>query len=194
MKKISLILVLAMLTAILAGCGADTELEAQLSKLTQQMELLESRIAALEAENAALKAQLEADPNIPSDSNAFAPTAALMFGDWTAEDGILTVSGGFVRVADLSMDDGLMAEIHACDLILCWSGMELFKDSLHLHPGEASDSFELELEPLRYALPELYEGDELELNLEVTLSDGTVLTAWGGSWEYDGTGLVQVAG
>ena len=191
MKKASLILVFLFLTALLAGCGTSKALEDKLNNLTEQLKLLENRVAALEAENSALKAQLFNDPHI---SDAFAPEAEFMFADWTAEDGILTVSGGFARVSGLDLGGGNIAEIHTCDLVLYWGGMELFKDALILHPGEAIDSFELELDTLRYHLPDLSEGDQIELMLEVTLSTGAALTAWGGSWEYTDGQLIMIAG
>ena len=195
MKKISLILVFALLTAILAGCGGNSELESQVSNLQEQLTLLQDRVALLEAENENLKARLDSEVIIPiPESGTYHPAAEFFFGDWTESEGVLTLTDGFVRVSGLTMADGQMADIAACELVLYCGGMELGKDILRLHPGEASDSFELELDTLRYELPGLSVGDALELILEVTLSDSTVLTVWGGNWEYDGGNLVMIAG
>lgn len=195
MKKISLILVFALLAAILAGCGGNSELEGKVNNLQEQLTLLQDRVATLEAENENLKARLDSEVIIPiPESGSYNPAAEFFFGDWAESEGVLTLIDGFVRVSGLAMADGQVADIAACELVLYCGGMELRKDSLTLHPGEASDSFELELDTLRYELPGLSEGDALELILEVTLSDSTVLTVWGGNWEYDGENLVMIAG
>lgn len=193
-KLLSLIFSLLLLTAVLSGCGADSALEEKVALLDEQLALLRGRVDALEAENAALKAMLSPSGDSGFESDTYAPAAEFFFEDWSAEDGILTVSGGFVRVSGLSMADGTIADIYGCDLVLYWGGMELSKDALILNPGEAADSFELELDTLRYTLPDFSQGDQLELNLEVILSDGTTLTAWGGSWEYLDGALIMIAG
>ena len=47
---------------------------------------------------------------------------------------------------------------------------------------------------LEFAMPELEEGSQLELTLEVTLSDGQVLSHCGSSWYvFDGE-LIQAVG
>lgn len=201
-KLLSLIFSLLLLTAVLSGCGADSGLDDKISHLEEQLALLDGRVAALEAENAALKARLEADTamdapvsDLPTeDTNAFAPTAEFIFGDWTVDEDILTLSEVFARVAGLTMLDGSIAEIYGCDLVLYWGGMELSKEPLTMYPGEAADSFELELDQLQFALPDFSEGDQLELTMELTLFDGTVLTIWGGSWEYLEGELIMIAG
>ena len=188
MKKIFAVL-LALSMILLTGCGS--EVEGKLAHLEEQVNLLQDRVAALEAENELLKQQLDTSAgDVPGKFSEADPTAELILFDWTLPEDLLALDGAFARVK--SLGEGVTVE--SCSLILFKNGEALEASSLTLLPGEAVDSYELEMGPLAYHLPELSEGDILELGLEVLLSDGQVLTAWGGSWDFLDGVLVMIAG
>ncbi len=188
MKKTAALL-LALVMLLLTGCNSD--LESRIGGLEEQLALLQSRVETLEKENALLRQQLNTTAGEMAAPEAeYAPEAELILYDWTVREDLLELEGAFARVMHLGEGTG----IGSCSLILLKNGEGLEASSLTLLPGEAVDSYELELGPLAYHLPEFSEGDILELELEVLLSDGRVLTAWGGSWDYLDGRLVMIAG
>ena len=186
-KTVALALILTML--LLSGCNSD--MGSRVAGLEEQLTLLQDRVAALEAENTLLKQQLEASggeiaPQVPD----MDPTAELALYDWAVVEDLLTLEGAFVRV--MSLGEGVAVD--SCSLIFMKNGVALEASALTLLPGEAMDSFELEMGPLAYRLPELSEGDVLELTLEALLTDGSLVTALGGSWDFLDGALVMIAG
>ena len=195
MKKMSLILVFVLLTAILAGCGGNRELETKISHLDEQLTLLQERVTALETENALLRLQLEelGAPEMEQPHDEYNPIAELTIYDWTADGTTLTVQG-FARVMALAKGDGTIGQIAYCMLTLSCNGVDVVSHELQLLPGEASDSLELELDAEAFSLSDFVDGDSLELRLEVALTDGTYLTALGGGWDYADNQLIMIAG
>jgi hypothetical protein len=178
------------LTVLLCGCNSN--LEPRVAGLEEQLNLLQDRVSALEAENALLKQLLETsgEENVAPQVPELEPAAELALYDWTVVEDLLTLEGAFARV--MSLGEG--TAVDSCSLIFMKNGEALEASALTLLPGEAVDSFELEMGPLAYHLPELSDGDVLELRLEVLLTDGSLLTAWGGSWDYLDGALVMIAG
>ena len=190
MKKI-FALVLALCFLLLAGCGSEAD--GKLAYLEEQMLLLQDRVSALEAENAQLRLQLNELANqkveLPQ-IEEYDPIAELMPYDWQYEAQTLTIDGAFARVMALGPNQAA----DSCRLLLYRNDMLLVSRSLTLLPGEASNSLELELEPMVFDLSSLADGDILTMELEVVLSDGTQLQAQGGSWEVAEGNLMMIAG
>lgn len=186
MKKIALILVLALLIALASGCSADKGLEDQLSTLTDRLTQLENRVAALEEENDLLMQENSGESN-PSGSVA---VASLMLHDWAWDGSLLTVSGSFARI--MSLEAG--TEISSCQIRLYRNEELVDHIPLTLLPGEADNSLELDVESLFFDLSHISQGDMVTMDLEILLSTGTFLTARGGSWEYQDGELMLIAG
>lgn len=140
----------------------------------------------------------ESRPTVPDEEEiptGAAPAEAsshycnLIVGDWSFYDAALTVDTAFAQVMagpNVTIDDARK--------ILTVNGEALYAAVLTLHPGEAGDSYELDLDKAEYLLLELSEGDHVELLLEATLSDGCVLTSCGAGWDYEGGQLLMIAG
>jgi hypothetical protein len=77
-------------------------------------------------------------------------------------------------------------------LVLTQNGRILCRRSVTLVPGEADNSFEAFVNTLSLSPETAAEEGELLLTLEVTLSDGTELSADGGSW-YLSNGEIYAA-
>lgn len=197
-KTIAFTLCIALLLA-LAGCGEGASvdlspLESEITRLNEDLAALRGRVEALEAENELLRAQLAEMGSAPEQTVPdYNPIAELNIYDWTAEGTTLTVHA-FARVMSLAKGDGTIGQVESCTLVLRLNDVDWESRELQLLPGEASDSMELELEGEVYALEELADGDTLELRLEILLTDGKILTAVGGGWDYAEGQLMMIAG
>ena len=180
--------ILALLALILALAGL---VPAVFTCLEVRMQA--ARISELEAELLGLKAQIsETQPMIPDtpaepeDGECY---CNLYLGDWTCDGGALTLTTAFAQVVTTA--DRPLA---GAALILEVNGEAFSTVILDMHPGEASDSYELDLAGFPLDLPELAHGDHLDLYLEATLTDGTVLNFPGGSWDWENGRLLMIAG
>lgn len=195
-KLLSILALIIVVSAVFAGC--DSGLEARVDSLDGQLAQLQARVDTLEAENAALKAQLESaaipETEAPVSETDREPSAELTILDWNFEEDMLIVNGVFARVMNLAKAGEAVPEVESSTVALYRNGTQIYYENFELLPGEASDSYERDLEFFGYELSDLSEGDQLELLLEVTLSDGTSLTAWGGSWDYVNGQLLLTVG
>ena len=112
--------------------------------------------------------------------------------DWSSSDGNLTIGACYIQVQlpQLSVSDTLSCS--QANLILRRGDEVLQTLTVSLTPGEGSRSYEATAEHVTFALPELTEGDSLDLWLEVALSDGQSLSSCAGSW-YFAEGRLELA-
>lgn len=192
MKK-SIIAILALilaLAALILTVFACLEIKAQ----TARLDALETQLQQLQSQMAETQPPVT-DPPVADPTNPPAPEdegecyCNLYLGDWTCEDGTLTLTAASAQVVSTPG-----RQLTGAALILEVNGTSHSTVVLQMHPGEASDSYELDLSGFSLNLPELSQGDQMNLYLEATLSDGSVLTALGGTWDYEGDQLLMVAG
>lgn len=115
---------------------------------------------------------------------------------WVANGGKLTISLAYIQaqLPRLSVS-GDMPAIANARLLLVYNGEDFSDLALTLEPGEGGGAYELTLSGGELNWPEeLTDGDNLDLYLEVELSDGNVLSTMGGSWFYGDGGLDLVVG
>ena len=100
---------------------------------------------------------------------------------WTQEDSQLTLTTGYAQV-QLPRISGHSVDYKASDLVLRIGDKELQRVSVTMPKGEAEGSYEIVLENIQFEMPELEDDQQLDLWLEVTLTDGQILTYNGCSW------------
>ena len=194
MKK-NILAVIALILALisLALCGMTISAawdmadryDAQLAWMDERYASLKSRMDALEAQPEAPIFTEPAPTEAPEENIAY---CNLILGDWIFENGKLTISTAFAQVlAENTPLDGSA-------IVLQINGETIIASPIEMAPGEASDSYELDLAELAFDVPQLSDGDSVELGLEITLADGRVLTSWGGSWEYLENNLQMIGG
>lgn len=115
---------------------------------------------------------------------------------WMAEGGKLTISLAYLQAQLPRLTvSGDMPSIVKSRLLLVYNGEDFGELSVALESGEGAGAYELTLSGGDLNWPaELNEGDNLDLYLEVELSDGGVLSTMGGSWYYGDGGLDLVVG
>ena len=85
-------------------------------------------------------------------------------------------------------------EIATAEIVLRLNGEDCHRIPIQLNASEVEGSLELIIKDLALPMPELQEGDALELFLEVTLTDGRHLIAFGITWRMEGDRLSSAVG
>lgn len=111
------------------------------------------------------------------------------------EDSKLTLPTGKVQVkTPLITNEGETISCQEAALVLTFNGETLDRKVLTLTETDTKGLWEAALENIIFDAPEI-EGDQsLDLTLNVTLTNGQVLSAFGGSWVPNDEGLLPVVG
>lgn len=118
----------------------------------------------------------------------------LVVNDWAEGEGALMLSDAYAQVQLPKISAAGTVEIASAELVLRLNGGEVSRDAISLTASEVAGSFELPIAGMTLAMPLLEAGDVLELSLEVVLTDGRHLNAFGISWTSDGTSLSSAVG
>ena len=118
-------------------------------------------------------------------SSGLNPYCNMFVKNWTYDEKTLTLSSGFIQLQlpRIVSDDGL--DYSSSQLVLQLNGQEVQRQSITLPKGEGEGSYELAITDLVFDMPEMDNDYQLDLWLDVTLSDGSVLTQSGCSWTYN---------
>ena len=118
----------------------------------------------------------------------------LLVNDWQEMSGSLMLTDAAAQVQlPLASSNGAV-NLMASELVLRRSGEEVLRIPISMEPSEVAGSFDVTIPDTRFPLPELEEGESLELYLEVILSDGRRLSALGISWQKTEEGLSSAVG
>jgi len=114
---------------------------------------------------------------------------------WEDEGGNLNITSGYVQVQMPRIFAGETAvDFSGAELVLKLNGEALESQPLELPAGEGEGSYECVLGGISFKMPKMEDDYQLELALEVSLSDGKMLTATGGSWYYNDGEMFMVVG
>lgn len=134
------------------------------------------------------------DPLLVYMYSSLTATCMLNVFEWQIEGGTLSLNAGSAEVQLPRLTaTGEAASCTGAALVLQFNGQEVERSSLTL-PQETGDSLIMDIGGVTFAIPELEEGGQLDLWLEVVLSDGQVLTHSGSSWYYADGELIQAVG
>lgn len=101
--------------------------------------------------------------------------------DWAQEGTQLTLTTGYAQV-QLPRISNHTVDYKSSELVLKQGETELQRVPVEMPKGEAEGSYEIILENVSFEMPELQDGQQLDLWLEVKLTDGQALTYNGCSW------------
>lgn len=126
--------------------------------------------------------------------SSLSAACTLSITDWQIADGMLTIGGGSADIQlPLMTADGEAASCAGVSLVLQLDGVELSRKSVMV-PQTQDSTISIPLSATGFEIPELEENSQLDLWLEVTLSDGQTLTHSGSSWFCFEGELVQAVG
>ncbi len=119
----------------------------------------------------------------------------LIVNDWIENPGrTLVLTDAYAQVQLPRVSAGSAVEIATSELVLRLNGEESVRIPIKLAPSEVIGSFDLSIGNLQIPMPELKESDVMELSLEVSLTDGRRLTAFGATWHLDNGKLTSAVG
>lgn len=119
----------------------------------------------------------------------------VVVGSSSAADGKLTITSGEVQVqAPKINNDGQTITCSQALLTLSFNGEKIAKEALNLESTDDIGFYYLTLSDVTFDLPDMDFDQQLQLQLDVTLSNGQTLTAPGGTWYYSDSGLLSAVG
>ena len=126
---------------------------------------------------------------------ALASYCSITVEESTFEGGKLTLVSGKAQVqAPTITNDNEVITCATAELVLLFNGETLDTEALTLTETESAGLFEVQLQNITFDVPEMEDDQKLDLYLNVTLSNGQVLSAFGGNWFYNDQGLLPVVG
>lgn len=129
-----------------------------------------------------LAASLEAYCSVTVEESAF-------------EGSTLTLSSCKVQVqAPVITNEGETISCQQAQLILSFNGEALAQTDVTLEATETAGLLEAVISDMTFEIPEMEDDQKVELALNVTLSNGQILSAYGGDWVYNQEGLLPVVG
>ena len=185
-KKTDLLPIIALVCAVIAvilsvfslislnsGNAKLTQLELQNKNLQEQLSILSASVS---------KDQISSDAY-----------CHLMVNDWEGNLKELTLTSGIAQVVlPTSSETELL--IQSSQLVLRQGIQEIERWAVTLVATDSNASFEAVLENVRFQLPTLQENDQVDVWLEVVLSDGQILLSPAYGWYRFGDELFMVAG
>lgn len=113
----------------------------------------------------------------------------------TCADSTLTLSSGKVQVQVPALTNaGETVSCQQASLVLSYNGQELENKELTLSETDTACLYEADLAGTAFALPQMNPEEKVELTLNVTLSNGQTLSAYGGNWVSGAEEILPVVG
>lgn len=111
------------------------------------------------------------------------------------ESSKLTLTSGNVQVKTPTItNEGEVITCQEAVLVLSLDGEVLDQKTVTLAASDTEGLLEAPLENLVFDIPEMEDDQKAELTLNATLTNGQVLSAFGGNWFYNEEGLLPVVG
>ena len=118
--------------------------------------------------------------------------ANLVVEDWAADADSLDLRSGYIQIQMPRMTfNNSAVNISSADLVLQLNSDEISRQAVTLEAGEGTGSYEASLNGISFGMPEMEDDYQLNLWLEVALSNGNTLSVSGGSW-YSNNGQLQL--
>ena len=127
-------------------------------------------------------------------ADALSAYCTLVIGDSDVRDHVLTVETAYVHIHTPQLGSGSALTCTQARLVLKNGDSELAASPVTPVPAEEAGSYTCDVLNAAFILPPLAEGEAVDLYLEVTLSDGQVLTHCAATWYAVPGGFSMAAG
>lgn len=134
------------------------------------------------------------DDTLVNLQSSMAAYGNIIVDKWEGDKDTLTLNAGFIQVQLPRISNGSDADLDKASLVFQLNGSEIQRRPLDLPAGEGEGSYELAFENISFDMPEMESDYQLDLWLEITLTDGQVITSSAGSWYHSDDGLMMVVG
>lgn len=119
----------------------------------------------------------------------------LFVSDWKLDNDKLNILSGYVQVQLPQItSDGISVQFVSAQLTLQLNGSTIQSQTLELPEGEGAGSYETALTSVSFDMPKMESDSTLEMILNVNLSNGSTITASGGTWFYNDGELTVAMG
>ena len=153
---------------------------------------------------AAGEQQAEIAVNIPAEpvdetlvnmATALNTYCTLLVEESEAAESKLTITSATVRVQPpVIKNDGQPITCTEAVLVLTFNGEEVGRQALDLPAADDNGAYEIPVTGISFDIPELEDDNQLNLRLDVTLSNGHTLSDANGSWAYMDGQLLGIVG
>lgn len=128
-------------------------------------------------------------------STALSSYCNMIVDSWEGDGDQLSITEGYIQVQlpRIALGGG-NPTISTAELVLKLAGEEISRQELTLPEGEGENSYELMLTDTSFRIPQMQDDQQLDLSLEVMLSDGQSLSTAGCSWYYNAGELFLAVG
>ncbi len=135
------------------------------------------------------------DDSLVNLATSLSAYANIIVENWKHASGKLTVDSGYIQVLMPRLRSGSdKLTMSQAALVLSLNGEEVERQSITIPAGEAEGSYEMTLGTTSFSMPAMKDEHQLDLWLEVALSDGSTITAPGGSWYFSDGELLLIVG
>lgn len=134
------------------------------------------------------------DDTLVNLQSSMAAYGNIIVDKWEGDKDTLTLNAGFIQVQLPRISNGSDADLDKASLVFQLNGSEIQRRPLDLPAGEGEGSYELAFENISFDMPEMESDYQLDLWLEITLTDGQMITSSAGSWYHSDDGLMMVVG
>lgn len=120
--------------------------------------------------------------------------ADLVVESSTVKGSKLSIDSGYANIQLTSITQQTPVTIEKADLVLTYEGAEADRQSLDLPQAKTPGYYEVPIKNVSLKFPKMEDDQRLSLQLEVTSSDGQIITAPGGNWYYNAGELLSALG
>jgi hypothetical protein len=135
------------------------------------------------------------DETLVNMATALSTYCTLLVEESEAAENKLTITAATVRIQPPTIKNGGQA-VTCTDavLVLTFNGEEVGRKALDLPAADDSGAYEFSVNGISFDIPELEDDNQLNLRLDVTLSNGHTLSDANGSWAYMDGQLLGIVG
>ena len=135
------------------------------------------------------------DETLVNMATALNTYCTLLVEESEAAEDKLTITAATVRIQPPAIkNEGQAVTCTEAVLVLTFNGEEVGRKALELPAADDSGAYEFPVAGITFDIPELEDDNQLNLRLDVTLSNGHTLSDSNGSWAYMDGALLSIVG